>query len=68
MRTVRIVVPYPPGGGNDIIARAYADELTMRLAQQVIVENRTGGSTNIGTEIVAKAPPDRYTALVSCRS
>ena len=65
LRAVRIVVPYPPGGGNDIIARAYADELTRRLAQQVFVENRPGGSTIIGTEIVAKAPPDGYTALVS---
>jgi tripartite-type tricarboxylate transporter receptor subunit TctC len=64
-RTVRVVVPYPPGGGNDIIARAVADELTRRLAQQVIVENRPGGSTLIGTESVAKAPPDGYTVLVS---
>jgi hypothetical protein len=64
-RTVRIVVPYPPGGGNDIIARAYADELTRRLAQQVIIDNRPGGSTIIGAELVAKAPPDGYTLLVS---
>ena len=64
-RAVRIVVPYPPGGGNDIIARAYADELTRRIAQQVIIDNRPGGSTIIGSEIVAKAPPDGYTALVS---
>ncbi len=64
-RTVRIVVPYPPGGGNDIIARAYADELTKRLAQQVIIDNRPGGSTIIGTELVAKAAPDGYTLLVS---
>lgn len=64
-RAVRIVVPYPPGGGNDIIARAYADELTKRLAQQVIIDNRPGGSTIIGAELVAKAPPDGYTLLVS---
>ena len=64
-RAVRIVVPYPPGGGNDIIARAYADELTRRLAQQVIIDNRPGGSTIIGAELVAKAAPDGYTLLVS---
>jgi tripartite-type tricarboxylate transporter receptor subunit TctC len=64
-RAVRIVVPYPPGGGNDIIARAYADELTKRLAQQVIIDNRPGGSTIIGAELVAKAQPDGYTVLVS---
>ncbi len=64
-RAVRIVVPYPPGGGNDIIARAYADELTKRIAQQVIIDNRPGGSTIIGAELVAKAPPDGYTVLVS---
>ena len=64
-RAVRIVVPYPPGGGNDIIARAYADELTKRLAQQVIIDNRPGGSTIIGAELVAKAAADGYTVLVS---
>ena len=64
-KTIRIIVPYPPGGGNDIIARAYADELTKRLNQQVIIDNRPGGSTIIGTELTVKAPPDGYTTLVS---
>ena len=64
-KTIRIIVPYPPGGGNDIIARAYADELTRRLNQQVIIDNRPGGSTIIGTELAVKAPPDGYTVLVS---
>ena len=64
-KTIRIIVPYPPGGGNDIIARAYADELTRRLNQQVIIDNRPGGSTIIGTELTVKAPPDGYTVLVS---
>lgn len=64
-KTIRIIVPYPPGGGNDIIARAYADELTRRLNQQVIIDNRPGGSTIIGTDLTVKAPPDGYTVLVS---
>ena len=64
-KTIRIIVPYPPGGGNDIIARAYADEFTRRLNQQVIIDNRPGGSTIIGTELTVKAPPDGYTVLVS---
>jgi tripartite-type tricarboxylate transporter receptor subunit TctC len=64
-RPVRIVVPYPPGGGNDIIGRIAAEELTRRLGQQAIVDNRPGGSTVIGAEIVAKAPPDGHTLLVT---
>ncbi len=64
-RAVRIVVPYPPGGGNDIIGRIAAEELTKRLGQQFVVDNRPGGSTVIGAELVAKAPPDGYTLLVT---
>jgi tripartite-type tricarboxylate transporter receptor subunit TctC len=64
-RPLRIVVPYPPGGGNDIIGRIAAEELTRRLGQQAIVDNRPGGSTVIGAEIVAKAPPDGHTLLVT---
>ena len=64
-RPIRIVVPYPPGGGNDIIGRIAADELTKRLGQQAVVDNRPGGSTVIGADIVAKAPADGYTLLVT---
>src|SRR5689334_8346036 len=64
-RAVRIVIPYPPSGGNDIVARAYADELTRRLGQQIVIDNRPGASTIIGTEMVAKSAPDGYTVLVS---
>ena len=64
-RPIRIVVPYPPGGGNDIIGRIAADELTKRLGQHAVVDNRPGGSTVIGAEIVAKAPADGHTLFVT---
>ncbi len=67
-KTVRVIVPYPPGGGNDIIARAVTDELTKRTGQQFFVDNRPGASTIIGAELAAKAPPDGYTLLVSSQT
>ena len=67
-KTVRVIVPYPPGGGNDIIARAVTDELTKRTGQQFFVDNRPGASTIIGAELAAKAPPDGYTLFVSSQT
>lgn len=67
-RTVRIVVPYPPGGGIDIIGRAIAEELAGRLGQSVIVDNRPGASTVIGAEVAAKAPGDGHTLLVATQT
>jgi tripartite-type tricarboxylate transporter receptor subunit TctC len=64
-RMVRIIVPAPPGGGTDNIARLLADRLSASLGQQFIVENRGGGSTTIGSNLVAKAAPDGYTLLVT---
>jgi tripartite-type tricarboxylate transporter receptor subunit TctC len=63
-RTIRIVVPYPPGGFNDTLGRIVAQKFTERWGQPAVVENRPGGGTLIGTESVAKAPPDGYTLLV----
>lgn len=64
-RAVRVVVPYPPGGGNDIIGRIIAEDLSKRLGQQMLVDNRPGGSTAIGAEIVARSVPDGYTLLIT---
>jgi tripartite-type tricarboxylate transporter receptor subunit TctC len=63
-RPVRMVVPYPPGGANDIIGRLLAPVMTQELGQNVIVDNRGGGNTLIGSQIVATAVPDGYTLLV----
>jgi len=64
-RAVRVVIPYPPGGGNDIIGRIVAEELGKRLGQQMVVDNRAGGSTAIGAENVARSAPDGYTLLIT---
>ena len=64
-KPVRLVVPYPPGGGADNLARMLVDKLTQRLGQQVIIDNRPGANGNIGMEIVAKAPADGYTMVIN---
>ena len=63
-RTVTLVVPYPPGGGVDAMARVVADRLSVALGQQVVVDNRGGGSGLVGTRAVVKAAPDGYTLLL----
>ena len=64
VKPVRIIVPFAPGGPNDILARVIGQKLTESWGQQFIVENRAGGGTVIGTEIVAKSPPDGYNLLM----
>ena len=64
-RPIRLVVPFPPGGGSDITGRVIAQKLGEALGQQIIVDNRGGAGGNIGTDIVAKAVPDGYTICMA---
>ena len=65
VRPIRFIVPFPPGGGTDTVARLIAQPLAERLKQQLVIDNRSGANAIIGTELGAKAPPDGYT-LVFC--
>ena len=64
-RPVKFVVPYPPGGSTDVGARVIADHLSRVLGQQIVVENKSGGSGNIGFEAAARSAPDGYTVLIA---
>jgi tripartite-type tricarboxylate transporter receptor subunit TctC len=64
-KPIRFVVPFPPGGGNDILGRFYGDRLSHSLGQPIVIENKPGAGGNIGAEQVARSTPDGYTFLVA---
>lgn len=64
-REITFIVPYPPGGNSDNLARLYADRLRVKLGVPVVVENRPGGTTSLGTGLAARAKPDGYTLLLA---
>lgn len=64
-RPLRMVVPFPPGGGTDLVARAIGQRLSQQLGQAVVIDNRPGASTWIGTDAVIRSAPDGYTLLLS---
>ena len=66
-RTIRLIAPFPAGGGTDSAARIIAARLSELLGQQVMVDNRPGAGSNIGAEAVARSAPDGYTLLLAAR-
>ena len=60
-KTVRWIVPWPPGGGADVLSRIVSPKLAEALGQQIVIDNRGGAAGNIGAEMTAKSPPDGYT-------
>ncbi|HEX4333317.1 MAG TPA: tripartite tricarboxylate transporter substrate binding protein [Usitatibacter sp.] len=64
-KPIRVIVPYPPGGTSDILARALGPKLSEALGQPVVVENKPGATGNVGADFVAKAPPDGYVLLLA---
>jgi tripartite-type tricarboxylate transporter receptor subunit TctC len=65
VKPVRIVVTWPPGGSNDVVARVMANRLTESLGQAFVIDNRAGATGTIGADLVAKSPPDGYTVMVN---
>jgi tripartite-type tricarboxylate transporter receptor subunit TctC len=67
-RPIRVIVPYPPGGGTDVVARIISEPLAAELGQPIIIDNRGGAAGNVGTDLAAKAPADGYTILLTLSS
>lgn len=65
VKPVRLIAPFPPGGSSDLIARILATRMSEGLGQQIIIDNRPGAGSNLGTQIAAKAPADGYTILIT---
>lgn len=63
-KTVRVVIPWPPGGSNDVVGRVVMQKMSEALGQQFVIDNRAGASGSIGADVVAKAAPDGYTIMV----
>src|SRR5512139_3302088 len=63
-RPIRMIVPFPPGGGNDLLARSISQPLSQLIGQQVVVDNRGGAGGQIGAELAAAAAPDGYTIFL----
>jgi len=63
-KPIKWVVPYPPGGSTDLLARLMGQYLSTKMGQQILIENRAGGGNNIGTDYAAKSPPDGYTLML----
>ena len=63
-KPIRVVIPWPPGGSNDVVGRVVLQKVSESLGQQFIVDNRPGAAGSIGSDVVAKAPPDGYTLMV----
>lgn len=66
-KPIRLVLPFPPGGGTDALARIIGPRLTENLGQPVVIDNRAGAAGNIANELVARAAPDGYTLLMGFR-
>ena len=64
-RPIRIIIPWPPGGSTDIVGRILAADLTARLKQQVIIDNRAGAGSIVGLQIATASPPDGYTFMMT---
>ena len=63
-RPIRFIVPFPPGGGVDVVARTAGEKLGVRLAQTIVIDNRPGAGAALGASLAAKSAPDGYTLLV----
>jgi tripartite-type tricarboxylate transporter receptor subunit TctC len=63
-RPIRLIIPFPPGGSNDVVGRIIANQLGAKLGQTVFVDNRAGAGGVVGSDVAAKSPPDGYTLLV----